>query len=222
MSGLAQLMLVQVWQHYFPKSAVKQDADSVVYGANRIHVSVVPENGAHEKGKFFWAARYEISINGEQIPALTHGTVGVDDTQDGAVQTAFQDWAMGFGYPFIRVLEKAPDGIAINGQTWYAGPLGIRGLGNELPGGWVDGSNKMHQKILASTTALQSGAKNSSGFRSEEIMIAVPPTGDLKSECRINGEISPAAVAAINKLDWPRRKTAYFFKQYYVMRESEK
>lgn len=214
----ASLMLFQVWKNFYPKSTVKQTDTGLEFNGTTISITPVIENQMEKDGKFFEGIRFEISLNGKMLHGLTFGSVGIDDSLENADKTAIQEWAMGFGLPVIDALENAEErSTTIDGITFHNSLMSIRGMGQEKPGGWVDGTKKMNEKILQAAMPILKKESAGSDYTSMQMLIAVKPKEPLEAQCRLDGLESAELTSAMTKLDWPKEK-GYMFKQCYVFK----
>lgn len=210
--------LAKVWQSQYPDASVRSSGNQVL-GQNRvIDITVKIEQLEERDKQFICGARYDLTIDEKPAPALTYGAVSLGDSKDSAILQSISNWVLGAGYPLIAACQKSKDAIKLDKWTVYAGPMAIRGLEAEKPGGWVDGSKKMHEKILqAVVNRLDS---NTSGFQSLNLLVVNSAEGDLNGEALYNAKPFKAGFNEIAKLKWPKDKE-YLFKQSYILVKNE-
>ena len=116
-----------------------------------------------------------------------------------------------FRSPLIKAISNKETLLEIHENYVYPGLMGLRG---DAPGGWVDGSDNMHRKVLSS---LKDEISRSQSWGAIDIKLMVVPDTAITGECRVNGAISTKVCETLSKLNWPREK-GYLFKQTYILR----
>jgi len=206
------------------KLADKKDSDVTLtfkdgvltIGRWKIRVSPISENSTTTQDRFVEAARFDIQIDSAPHPELTYGSIGIGDSQQDAIQTAVQEWYLGFGAALFRALGDAATKVTASGFSVYPGFMGIRG---DLPkGSWMDGSDEMHRRVLAALGTHLPNATN--GLHTLALKIWTNIDGSVGGEALIDAKPSEAILAAIMKLDWPK-SSSYMFKQAYILKRAQ-
>jgi len=178
-------------------------------GADGVRVRAAVEEHTQREGTWVVGIRFDIEIDGSIEPKYTFGSVGVGTSRGDAEQTALDEWGVLFVGPFCDARREAEGGIAFRGAIAYASPMGLRG---SPPGGWVDGTTKMHEQVLQ---AVWPSVPTGAGTATVDLKAAVG-AGPPKGECRVNGKMSTDCLTHLLALKWPAG--TYMFKQYYVIR----
>src|SRR5262249_45945660 len=110
--------------------AASQEGSLLKVGGHRIELTPRIENQAQQEGRWIIAMRVHVALDGQELPALRTGSVGVDTTRDAALQTAADEWSRQFGTAVVEALgpggrKRAP--IAAGAYQLFPGPAGIRG-----------------------------------------------------------------------------------------------
>jgi hypothetical protein len=187
----------------------------ITVGKYAVQVTPISEKAGQMSGKFVSAARFEIAVDGSSNDHLTAGTIGIGDSAQDARETAVREWYLSFGSALFRALNGNPTALKAGPFAVYAGAMGIRG---EAPGDWVNSTDTMHEKILASLSDLLPA--DAATIHTLDLKIMAAP-GAIDGECRVDGQVSAPILNALKRLPWP--KTApYMFKQSYILKAAGK
>jgi len=184
-------------------------------GQHTVDLTPVVESEGSAQGKSIVAMRIEVSVDGSRRPEATFGAIGISSTQDEAVAVGFGEWYLSFGLPFFQTLQEKESALVIADYDVFSGALGLRG-GAALS--WVDGSDAMNRKILDALTQM---IPRKSDFVLFDLKVMVPPAGQPKSECRMNGVISAEVTSRFVALDWPRATDSYMVKQVFILKRKK-
>jgi len=94
----------------------------------------------------------------------------------------------------------------------YPGTMAIRGT---PPGGWLDGSQEMHGKIVP---ALNPVVRDKPPTKVISLLLVIRPEGIKDLGSRIDGTPSREVVEAVSTLPWPKTEKEYVFYQTYFFR----
>jgi hypothetical protein len=186
--------------------------DGVILREHTLRITPTSEYAGARQSKFLSAARFDVTLDGRKEEQFTFGSIGVGDSAQEARQTAAQEWYFGFGAAMFHALAGSPTSLTFDGFSIYPGLMGVRG---QAPQGWVNGTDEMHLRILASLAAIL--PKPGPATHSLDLKLSVPPNGILEGECKFDGKTNDPVFLALKTLPWPVLPTAYLFKQAYVL-----
>lgn len=149
---------------------------------------------------------------------LVDGAVGAGPTRADAIDAAILEWANLSGVALIRavaVRERSKEVFAVGGVGVYPGFAGVRGSPG-IP--WTLAENR--RLVTAIAPAL--GGLSRGPLHGLSISVLVEGKGAVRGECRIDGVVSPAALASALKYPWPRDKGTYMLRQYFVLETGKK
>lgn len=184
-------------------------------GGHSVSLSPIVESEAFLHERNIVAIRIDVAIDGAPKAEASFGTIGIAASQEEAVSVGLGEWYLSFAVPFFHATGKYPPSFSIADYDVFAGAMGLRG-GTVL--GWVDGTKEMGKKILE---ALLPKIHGHPGMVVLDLKIVVPATGELTSECRIDGEVSREVTSSLLALDWPRAADSYMFKLVLVLKRRE-
>jgi hypothetical protein len=185
-----------------------------------ISVFPVVEYEGTEQGMWICAVRFDVLIDRRISPEYTYKSVGIGSTENEAKAGAVREWLAAFGVPFCRATLKTGDGHQIGDLFAYSGLLGIRG---ERPDSWIDSpmAENGPAMILSSLLRVQKVRQLTPPF-TLDLRIVISPYGGIESgECRLNGRVESALLAALENLPWPTGQAPYMVKQYFVIEEND-
>jgi Family of unknown function (DUF6348) len=145
--------------------------------------------------------------------SLTAGSVGVGTTRQDAHQTAVTEWRQLAGVAILRgvaLKERSGEVIARNGFMLYPGATGIRGA--EQPPWSDDQHARLVELITPELMGLSAGR-----LHDLSLSVGVNPTGEVEGDCRLDGASSQSILDAVKTFSWPKLKTPYIFKRYYLV-----
>lgn len=203
-----------------------QQGGRVNAAGRRIEVDAGVAEKAQQGSQHIVAVDVRVSIDGAPVPALRAGAIGIDPTPDGAQKTAVAEWGAQYGaplgYAIARWLGAAgpPQAggkesayflqVRVGGETLHHGPAGTRG-------------NPSDPRVLSSTDFIQSLAARAvplmgprDRFRSATIQLAMNGSTVADGECRVNGDVSPALLAELRKIEWPKGDARFMYKLFFV------
>lgn len=185
----------------------------VEIGPQRLRITRVSEQALHTQGEFMSAAHFEIALNGEPQDRLTVGSIGIGDTADDATDTVVGEWYVTFGSALFRSIGDGPPDLTFGRFRVYAGHLGGRG---QAPDALVAGQVITPESLLS---AISGALPRVDGkLHSLHIIVVIVAGGATAGECRVDGQVSPTALALVQTLRWPTGATHYMYKQSYVLR----
>ncbi len=185
---------------------------SIVVGGRTLTVTAVPENLAMQQGQYVCAARFEVSCEGTPLPVFTMGAVGNDVEKGGAFMSAAHHWYMLFGHALIGSFAQGPAPLTLGRYGVYPGFLLTRGT---PPGGWVDGTGGMHERILSGLEDIVRLYPDD--VRAVALQFGISESGEISGDCRINGVNSESLLNAVRRMDWPKSTEPWMFKQFYLL-----
>lgn len=200
---------------YAPEIRFRVDGSKIKVGEEELEVLPVIEQRAKQDMAFLCAVRFEVSVASMPQTRFIHDAIGIGDSITDAEQTAVVEWFMAFGLPLFKSFAQSSIALHVNGYKVYPGFMGMRG---GPPGDWVDGSVKMHEKVLAALEKVLHKPAVPMSILDLKLMAALGEP--LSGECRIDGVVSQVVLQALQELPWPRSPTSYIWKQVYVLRAS--
>jgi len=169
--------------------------------------SVTPsQNGA----RVLAGIQVAVDVDGQRVPALTSGSIGIDSTREGALRIGIEEWVAGVGVPMVNALTGKGETLRVGAFVAHPGPIGIRGPMPEL----LDG---LRETILRDLAPDLSRLLSGSGLHALSFMVVWHPDGTVHGEFRIDGEISDPLKQLAQKVKWPKGQDTYILKQYYVL-----
>jgi hypothetical protein len=141
------------------------------------------------------------------------GSVGVGTSRADALDTAIAEWAALAGVAIVRALvlkEHADERFVLGGFIVYPGATGFRGP--EQPSWSKDDQSQLFGRLMPVMAGLPAQR-----LHSVSLSVLVEPIGDVQGDCRLDGTISSDVLDDVKKFPWPRLKTSYIFKQYYIV-----
>ena len=206
---------------------VVQERGRLSVADRRIEVNAHVDAKARQGDQHIMAVDFRMSIDGTLVPALRAGAIGIDPTSEGARETAVSEWGAQYGAPLGYAIARwlgavtAPqtrDGVSayflqvrVDGETFYHGLPGTRGRPTD-PGALS--SPEFVQKLAARAVPLM-GARNR--FRSATIQIVLTGGTVTDGECRVNGDVSPALLAELHKINWPKDDATFMYKMFFAV-----
>ena len=178
------------------------------------HIEIFPsiEQCTDTESEHVCGVQFEVSTEGKKQPALTYGVVGTGKTANAALHHAVQSWWAEFNVPLIVSLAGKNLDFEQSPIVVYPGAMAIRGT---PPGGWLDGSQEMHGRIVP---ALNSVVRDTPPTKVVSLMLVIRPEGVKDLGSRIDGTPSRDLVAAVSTLPWPKADKEYVFYQTYFFR----
>jgi hypothetical protein len=192
-------------------NALRSAGDRIQIGGKEVRVVAQIESEERADAKVLVGLRVDVLVGGVPQP-FTFGSVGVGENRDDAIATAVFEWSQYVGRALLGALGvKSGDLPRSVGPFFvYSGLTGIRGSGAV----W---SAEKDRQLLHHLENLVQGLDPSSGeFHSISLMLVVRANGTLEGECRVDGVISPAALAT-QSFPWDQNGTDYIFKQFYAL-----
>lgn len=169
-------------------------------------------------GKWISPTEFYVRLDGDHQPEFDYCSIGMERSREDAERMAVDEWLEAFGRSFVNTTVGGERGIEQYGSTIYPGSISYKG---RFPGGWLDGSPEMHQKLFS---GIIPPLKNNSyfyfnGFRTQTVNLLLVIYNQVVScvECSLNGEVSHDINNAFEDLDWPSIYAPYILKQYYIV-----
>jgi hypothetical protein len=190
----------------------KVNGTQIDVGNHRLEVFPYVEQCTDTESEHVCGVRFEVSTEGKKQPALTYGVVGTGKTMDTALQHAVRSWWAEFTVPLIVSLAGKNLDFAESSIVVYPGTMAIRGT---PPGGWLDGSQEMHGRIVP---ALNPVVRDKPPTKVISLLLVIRPEGIKDLGSRIDGTPSREVVEAVSTLPWPKTDKEYVFYQTYFFR----
>lgn len=190
----------------------KVNGTKIEVGNHRLEVFPYVEQCTDTETERVCGVRFEVSTDGKKQPALTYGVVGNGKTQDAALQRAVQSWWAEFTVPLIVSLAGKNLDFGESSIVVYPGTMAIRGT---PPGGWLDGSQEMHGRIVPALNPL---VRDKPPTKVISLLLVIRPEGIKDLGSRIDGTPSREVVEAVSTLPWPKTDKEYVFYQTYFFR----
>lgn len=189
-------------------AGVELKDDHLYVDGKLIKISTTVENDLVRNGVFIFAVKFDTSLAGDRTFSV--GSIGVGKDRNDAIETSVNEWVDYFGKAFARMLAGLVTKTT-GDLEFYPGFMGVRG---ELPEGWLNGTNEMHDKFINVLTPL---LRKTTGDPISVSIMVTNSDGVLTGECRINNEISTKLLDELKKLDW-RTDKSFIFKQFYLVK----
>lgn len=193
----------------------KVNETKIEVGNHKIEVFPYLEQCTDTESDRVCGVRFEVATDGKKQPALTYGVVGTGKTQDAALKRAVQSWWAEFTVPLIVSLAGKNLDFTQSPIVVYPGTMAIRGT---PPGGWLDGSQEMHGRIVP---ALNPVVRDKPPTKVISLMLVIRPDGIKDLGSRIDGTPSREVVEAVSTLPWPKADKEYVFYQTYFFRHKD-
>ena len=193
----------------------KVDGTKIDVGNHQLEILPYVEQCTDTESDRVCGVRFEVSTEGKKQPALTYGVVGTGKTQDAALQRAVQSWWAEFTVPLIVSLAGKNLDFTQSPIVVYPGTMAIRGT---PPGGWLDGSQEMHGRIVP---ALNPVVRDKPPTKVISLLLVIRPEGIKDLGSRIDGNPSRELVEAVSALPWPKTDKEYVFYQTYFFRHKD-
>ncbi|NOT22706.1 MAG: hypothetical protein HOP22_08265 [Nitrospiraceae bacterium] len=190
----------------------KVDGTKIDVGSHRLEIFPYVEQCTDTESDHICGVRFEVTEEGTKQPSLTYGVVGTGKTMDAALQHAVGSWWAEFTVPLIVSLSGKNLDFTQTSIIVYPGSMAIRGA---PPGGWLDGSQEMHGRIVP---ALNPVVRDKPPTKVVSLMLVIRPDGVKDLGSRIDGIPSQELVKAVSALPWPKSDKEYVFYQTYFFR----
>jgi len=184
-------------------------------GGHQVEIFPYVEQCSDTESDRVCGVRFEIARDGKRQPMLTYGVVGTGKTQDAALKRAVQSWWAEFNVPLIVSLAGKNLDFTQSSIVVYPGTMAIRGT---PPGGWLDGSQEMHGRIVP---ALNPVVRDKPPTKVISLLLVIRPEGIKDLGSRIDGNPSRELVEAVSALPWPKTDKEYVFYQTYFFRHKD-
>jgi hypothetical protein len=99
----------------------------------------------------------------------------------------------------------------------YGGPIGIR-EGEGSP--FVPLSKEQEKQLLERLDPFIRGMEHSPGQLHSISLTVMVQDGTTRGECRLDRDISPELLKAIQSFSWTQHGAVYIFKQFYVLQRT--
>ena len=193
----------------------KVDGRRIDVGNHRLEVFPYVEQCTDTDYDHICGVRFEVSTEGKKQPALSYGVVGTGKTMDAALKHAVHSWWAEFTVPLIVSLAGKNLDFTQSSIVVYPGAMAIRGA---PPGGWLDGSQEMHGRIVP---ALNPVVRDTPPTKVISLLLVIRPEGIKDLGSRIDGSLSQELVKAVSALPWPKTDKEYVFYQTYFFRHKD-
>ena len=193
----------------------KVNGTRIDVGNHQLEVFPYVEQCSDSASEHVCGVRFEVSTEGNRQPAWTYGVVGTGKTQEAALKHAVQSWWAEFTVPLIVSLAGKNLDFGQSSIVVYPGTMAIRGT---PPGGWLDGSQEMHGRIVP---ALNPVVRDKPPTKVISLLLVIRPEGVKDLGSRIDGTPSRELVAAVSSLPWPKSDKEYVFYQTYFFRHKD-
>jgi hypothetical protein len=180
--------------------------------ADSVDVTPVVESQLKRGGAWYSGIRFEVSINGEHRDCFTVGTVGMGNTIAEAWNDALGQWLGLFGVALSASMTKSAERITYGDYLVSSGATIIRGEPPQST--WLLSEGAFH--ILLDCLNNIVSRRQSSGRFTLMLVIIVDPSGTIRGEGRIDGEVIPEILPSLQNLKWPKTRQGYMYKQYFI------
>jgi Family of unknown function (DUF6348) len=194
-------------------STVTSSGDRLWIGGKEVRLTAQIENDERADAKYLVGLRVDVLVGGVSQP-FTAGSIGLGNNEDDAVETAIHEWSQFVGRALLGSLGVKAGVLpqSVGPFLVYSGLAGIRGSG-------VVWSAEKDRQLLHHLDTIIQGLENSpKEFHSILLMVAVRHAGTTEGECRLDGAISPAVLAAVQSFPWSQSGMTFLFKQFYILR----
>lgn len=198
-----------------PNSGIKND--EIFIGDTSIRVKLTLEQEAQQNGKWIYAANVGTFYKaGAEMP-INVGSIGIGSTRNEAINVCIEEWFAVFGLPFTNMLNN-DTGVSIQGMRIFPGLMGIRG---KLPENtWLKGDGETTEKIIS--PMLEQIKMEKGEIVPVDIKLMIGAGGVSDGECRINNIVSEQLLANLKRLPWPSSNEGYLYKQFYLIKKSDR
>lgn len=198
-----------------PKASLKDN--QILIGDTSIHLKVNVEFDGQKEGKWIYAANISTFFNASEETQINVGSIGIGSNKEEAITVCIQEWLAVFGIPFTNMLN-GENSISISNMKVFSGLMGIRG---NLPGNtWLKGNDEMTEKIISQ---IQEQIKNEDDdIIPIDIKLMIGKNGISDGECRIQNKVSGQLLEHLKQLNWPSSDEGFIFKQFYLVKRSDK
>jgi len=149
-------------------------------------------------------------VDGNSVPALTTGSVGIDSTREGALGVAIEEWVTGYGMPIVNALARKGKTLRVGAFDVYPGPTGIRGSDPEH-------LENLHETFFQEVGSALPQLVSGPSLHALSILVVRRPDGSLDGEFRVDGQPSDRLKQLALRAKWPKSEDTYMLKQYYVL-----
>lgn len=195
--------------------SASQEGSLLKVGQREIRIEPQIEREVQKEGRWLIGVGIRVNLDGNDLPALRSGAVGIDASREAALKTAAEEWSQEFGAPLVHALfpTSTKHNPAVYGAyRIFPGPPGIRGSDNIKS---FDASLRELPDVLG-RFATQTFHQGKAEWRGLTVSIAFTPTQEKKSMCQVDGKMSDELSSAVNRLDWPVDGN-YLFKRFYLL-----
>ena len=194
--------------------AYQVEGTTIEVGGRHLEVLPYAERCNVREAQHLCGVRFDIHADGVKDARLSFGVVGNGTSREAAHRDAVHHWWVAFAFPLIRSLADQRTDFGHSPYAAYPGAMVVRG---KPPGGWIDGSTKMHQQL---TTVLTAVVGEKPVVRSIDLKVIVDGEGSVNGECRVNGVVSHDVLGELRKLSWPAGDpdSGYRFYQTYILK----
>jgi hypothetical protein len=191
-----------------------QQGNLLTVGSHRIQVNSFIEEEGQKEGHWLVGVGVQVVLDGEALPALRTGAVGVDTSRERAIQSAADQWGMGYGIVVIHSLfpkSSDPPSVAAGPYRIYYGPVLMRGTAEIKD--FAAARAQLSRALSTFTSQTFSGQAEWHGMT---INVTSSPSKGITSMGQLDGKVSPLLTQAIKGVSWPTGGSSWMLKQFFL------
>lgn len=210
------------------------EGSEVRVGAHVVSLDATIENRRAEGGAVMFGVAFEPSFDGEAVPALVCGVIGIGEDADDAREDLIAEWGAQHGAPlaFAFAARELPDQlrppvegddfapfyapVEMGGVQVFSSPAGLRWESSE------DETLTSDAFAALVAEAIEPALPPGPGYHGMRVLVIVEGAKVDTEGCRVDGVDSPQLAEAVAGLDWPEGAPAYMYKQYFVFSRPSK
>jgi hypothetical protein len=205
---------------------VVRESAHLSLAGTQIDVGAHVDKRVQQDGQQILAVEFRIAIDGRLVPAFRAGVIGIDPSAEGARGRAAEIWSASYGAPIGYAVArwlgaggvpKAGEGVSnsylrveIGSETLYRGLVGMRG---PTPDAAALSSEELVRSIAGRVLPLMGDRDR---FRSATVKILLHGNTATDGECLVNGNISPALLAELQKIKWPKDNADILYTLFFA------
>ncbi len=210
-------------RHHLDEAAKPYTLDDgeLVIDGHRLGLSITFEGFVEQGGHVLAPLDVQIHVDGDSGDRFRVGTLGVGNDREAAKRDAISEWHMLAVTPLMAALgaavegRRAPTGPKqLAGWDLFAGRAGVRGTAPaELSG--REFSVALFSRLRDAVARWEQPPR----YELRSIFVLASCTGEAREvQAAIDGLINEELTGWLERLEWPKSKDAYLFKQLFVLR----